>query len=649
MRNITLSDLGVNKGKLKQFEQKKIYHAEDLIHFLPREIKKIKLTRFIEPSDVGHMISSLCRVLKIEKKQRVMIIHSVLPSGQPIKVLYFGSAIQYKNFEVGEYYQVVGEVKSDKYTGGYSLPFPQMMEKYEKGNHFSDIWRKYSSIPNMSHEYMTRFIEKAIDEIPNEETLPLELIKKYNLLSKKEAYYNIHFGETYEQYEKGMKRHKIELLYQQAMYLKKTDEEANPHSEYIPKKEGLYEKIIDNLPFELTEGQQTVLDEYYEQAMNGKRINSLLQGDVGSGKTITAILIMAGFVEKGYQCSMLAPTSVLAEQHYEEIKERLEPFGVRVGLLNGNVSKKKREKNKILKQLANGEIDILVGTHSIIQEDVIYKELSVAIVDEEHRFGVVQRETLSKASTKGVHMVRMSATPIPRSLALTMYSSSMDIHSIKTKPVGRKPVITAFLNERERVYTGIEQQVMNGNQVYVVCPLIEESEAEAMEDVKSVEETYAELTERFRNNTSIKIGMLNGKMKPDEVEEVLGKYERNEYNVLISTTVIEVGINVPNATLIVIQNAERFGLAQLHQLRGRVGRSSLQSYCVLESPKGCLERLYAMTETNDGFEIAEIDYKLRGGGEISGERQSGKTEYIRMIEENVDLFEEIKEFVNTKR
>lgn len=644
MKNISLIELGVTKGKLKQFESKGIENAEELLHFLPRKVFQIPIVFDVDHSMINWELVGVKAVLMNIVHTAKTIRLEFKTQNSSFDVIWFNMKHQVNKLNVGSVYYVVGKLETNKYrTNTLQFTMPKIVNRTTYDEIVQDILIEYSVITGMSRNYLEKHLKEAINLIPLQENLPLDYVSEHELLDKRTAYEYLHFPKTMEQYKNGLKRHTYETVYLQARGMLEMEAENRLDSDYLPITTGLVEKIKEDLPFELTDGQAGVLEELYEKAKKGSRINALIQGDVGSGKTITSILFMASMVEAGYQAAMLAPTSVLAEQHYEEIKERLEPYGVHVAYLNGKVATRKREKNKIVKALLEGEIDILVGTHAILQDDVVFKELGAAIVDEEHRFGTVDRDKLiTNTNGKGVHMLRMSATPIPRSLALTMYSSSISIHSIKTLPKGRKPVKTAYLADQTRINNGIEMQIENGNQVYIVCPLIEESDSEIMDGVLSVEETYEITKKQFENNPKVKVGMLNGKMKEEEVKEVLDRYVKNEINVLISTTVIEVGINVPNATMIVIQNAERFGLAQLHQLRGRVGRSDIQSYCILTSPKGATKRIQAMTQTTDGFKIAEIDLELRGAGDMLGTKQSGKTEYMNVIQNNLELFESVR-------
>jgi ATP-dependent DNA helicase RecG len=355
-----------------------------------------------------------------------------------------------------------------------------------------------------------------------------------------------------------------------------------------------------------------------------------------------AFLLMLGQVENGFQSVLVAPTNVLAVQHYHEAKALLEPLGVRVAFLNGAV--KVRERRKILKELEEGTIDVLVGTHACMGKEVTFKNLSIAVLDEEHRFGVKQREAIREKVANGIHMISMSATPIPRSLAVTLYGEHVSIHTIKSLPTGRKPVTISLQEDNRIPYDAISGSLKRGEQAYIVCPLIEESDNDAMKEVKSVEEVFAEAEKRFTKE-GYRVAFISGNMKEDEVAETIQAFTNNEYQVLVSTTIIEVGVNVPNATTMVIQNAERFGSSQLWQLKGRVGRGSKPSVCHLISPNPnplSKEKLEMICKAKDGFEVAKEDLRLRGAGSLLGEQQSGGNRYIQLMLQHATLNNNIR-------
>ena len=408
-------------------------------------------------------------------------------------------------------------------------------------------------------------------------------------------------------------------------------------------KKGLVREFIDSLNYELTRAQKRVITEIYKELKNGKIVNRLIQGDVGSGKTIVSFIILLYIVENGYQGVIMAPTEILATQHYLGIVDQFNSLDVRVELLTGSLKGKKKE--KLLLEIENGVVDIVIGTHSLIEDNVIFKNLGLIVIDEQHRFGVTQRKLLREKGNLE-NLIVMSATPIPRSLALTIYGD-LDVSIIDELPKGRSPIVTKWIKseeEKRKMYEFIEKKLRKGRQAYVVSPLIEESET--LGNIKSAQETFEEYSAIFSN---WKIGLIHGRQKYQEKEEVMRLFKKGEIDILVSTTVIEVGVNVPNASIMVIRDAQRFGLSSLHQLRGRVGRGSHQSYCFLESEttnKISIKRLEAMESTTDGFKIAEEDLKLRNSGEILGTRQSGISDMLFTdIVKNVREIKIVRDFV----
>ena len=452
--------------------------------------------------------------------------------------------------------------------------------------------------------------------------IPKELIKEYKIMERKSAIKNIHYPVSMKEIEEAKRRFAIEeLLILELGILKNRFiiENSNSKNYEVEGKKEKVREFLSQLTFNLTNAQKKVIKEIYDEISNGKIVNRLIQGDVGSGKTVVAMVMLIYMAENGYQGALMAPTEILANQHYLGIKERLEKIGLRVELLTSSIKGKK--KNEILEDIANGDVDIVIGTHSLIEDDVIFKKLRLIVIDEQHRFGVNQRNKLREKGFLG-NLLVMSATPIPRSLALSIYGD-LDLSIIDELPPGRTPIKTKWIandKDLEKMYNFIYKKVNDGNQAYFVAPLIETSDKMAL---KSVDKVSEEIERKFSNK---KIGIIHGKMKAKEKDEVMLKFKNKEYDILIATTVIEVGIDVPASTIMTIYNAERFGLSALHQLRGRVGRGSKQSYCFLISnstTENSKQRLSIMEETEDGFRIAEEDLKLRNSGEIFGLRQSG--------------------------
>lgn len=488
----------------------------------------------------------------------------------------------------------------------------------------------YNTTEKMKRSFLnSHAIEKMMATVigqiqePLFETLSPKLIADHHLMSLTDALRNIHFPSNPELLRKAQYRLKFEeLFYVQLNILRYAKDRQRKYRGYVFETVGeifntFYSK---NLPFELTGAQKRVLREIRQDVGCGKQMNRLLQGDVGSGKTLVALMSMLMALDNGFQACMMAPTEILANQHYDTIRELLFGMDVRVELLTGSVKGKKRE--AILAGLLTGDVHILIGTHAVIEDTVNFASLGLAVIDEQHRFGVAQRARLWSKSVQPPHVLVMTATPIPRTLAMTLYGD-LDVSVIDELPPGRKPIATIhqFDNRRESLYRSVRKQIEEGRQVYIVYPLIKESEKI---DLKNLEEGYLHICEEFPD---CKVCKVHGKMKPAEKDAQMQLFISGDAQIMVATTVIEVGVNVPNASVMIIENAERFGLSQLHQLRGRVGRGADQSYCILVTTYKLTEetrkRLEIMVRTNDGFEIAEADLKLRGPGDLEGTQQSG--------------------------
>lgn len=527
-----------------------------------------------------------------------------------------------------------GKVKRNNYDGKltfdkptYSIMTGEFLEDKNSNLNIARIVPIYTVCEDLSIKVLRRAIFNAIqkykDEIEN--VIPDFMREKIGLLDKKTAVEQIHFPESQELLEQA--RFSLifeELFLIQLKMVRIREQNSHNHSALALKikEKGLVKEFIDNLPFELTGGQKKAVNEILNDLNSDVPMARLLQGDVGSGKTVVATIMLLAGVENGYQGALMAPTEILAQQHYNNLQQWLSPMGISVGLFLGSQGKKIREKFRT--DLRNGQMNIAVGTHALIQEDVDFNNLGAIVVDEQHRFGVKQRNVLKKKS-QNPQMLTMTATPIPRTLALTVHGD-LDLTIIDELPKGRKPIKTSLVTSHRGVYELIQSEIDAGRQAYVVYPLIEESETlSAKAATIEAERLQKEVFPQY------KIGLLHGKLKNDEKEQVMKDFKDKKYDILVSTTVVEVGVDVPNATVMLIENAERFGLSQLHQLRGRVGRNNLQSYCILHTStksQETRERLNIMTQTNDGFVIAEKDLQLRGPGEFLGTRQSGLPDLI---------------------
>lgn len=527
-----------------------------------------------------------------------------------------------------------GKVKRNNYDGKltfdkptYSIMTGEFLENKNSNLNIARIVPIYTVCEDLSIKVLRRAIFNAIqkykDEIEN--VIPDFMREKIGLLDKKVAVEQIHFPESQELLEQA--RFSLifeELFLIQLKMVRIREQNSHNHSALALKikEKGLVKEFIDNLPFELTGAQKKAVNEILNDLNSDVPMARLLQGDVGSGKTVVATIMLLAGVENGYQGALMAPTEILAQQHYNNLQQWLSPMGISVGLFLGSQGKKIREKFRT--DLRNGQMNIAVGTHALIQEDVDFNNLGAIVVDEQHRFGVKQRNVLKKKS-QNPQILTMTATPIPRTLALTVHGD-LDLTIIDELPKGRKPIKTSLVTSHRGVYELIQSEIDAGRQAYVVYPLIEESETlSAKAATIEAERLQKEVFPQY------KIGLLHGKLKNDEKEQVMKDFKDKTYDILVSTTVVEVGVDVPNATVMLIENAERFGLSQLHQLRGRVGRNSLQSYCILHTStksQETRERLNIMTQTNDGFVIAEKDLQLRGPGEFLGTRQSGLPDLI---------------------
>lgn len=628
-----------------------IYTAKDLLFYFPRKhvdysnrtlIKKLKIDE--NTTIFGYVKSTSAFVTKTGLS--VLKVKIADESGNLDLSFFYGKGNRhmlerYKaQFPVGAGIMASGTVKLNSFDGKVTLDKPQysimagdFLEAGENSNlNLGRIVPIYPLSENLSIKTLRRAIFNTIttykESIPT--VLPEYLIEKYDLLEKKEAVEQIHFPQSMEMLEKARFSLVFEELFIIQLKLARLREENKKNNTAIPLKikeieqGGLVKKFIKNLPFELTNAQKHAIDDILKDLNSTEPMQRLLQGDVGSGKTVVATIMLLAAVENGYQGAIMAPTEILAQQHYNNLIQWLTPMGLGVGLFLGSNAKKVR--TKIEKDLKNGQTHIAVGTHALIQENVDFDNLGAIVIDEQHRFGVKQR-TLLKNKAQSPQMLTMTATPIPRTLSLTVHGD-LDLTIIDELPKGRKPIETALISPsgHKHAYELIKDEIDQGRQAYVVYPLIEESETLSAK-AATVE------AENLRTNIypQYKIGLLHGKLKNEEKEQVMSDFKNKKYDILVSTTVVEVGVDVPNATVMLIENAERFGLSQLHQLRGRVGRSDLQSYCIISTStksQETRERLNIMTQTNDGFVIAEKDLLIRGPGEFLGVRQSGLPDLI---------------------
>ena len=620
-----------------------IYTANDLLYYFPRKHIDYSTRTKIRDLEIGNDTTIFGRIKSVEAfttKSNLGVIKVRISDSTGNIYLNFFSAKSSKyviermksNFPKNSGIMVSGTVKLNSYDGTITLDKPTYSimddEALAPSNlNLARIVPIYTLSENLNIKTLRKAIFNVLENYGSEiETiLPEFLIKKYNLMEKSEALKQIHFPDDKEKLDIARFTLVFEEFFLIQLRLALLREENNKNLQAIPlniKKDGLVMNFIKSLSFELTGAQKRAVNEILNDLNSTKPMQRLLQGDVGSGKTVVATIMLLAAIENGYQAAIMAPTEILAQQHYNNMTKWLEPMGLRVELFLGSIGKKKRSVSET--NLRNGQVDVAIGTHALIQDNIDFANLGAIVIDEQHRFGVKQRLALRKKS-QSPQILTMTATPIPRTLAITM-NGDLDLTIIDEMPEGRKPIITSLTNSRKQIASLIRREVDAGRQAYIVYPLIDESETlSAKAATKEREIWQNEIFPEF------KVGLLHGKLKNDEKEDVMTKFKNKEYDILVSTTVVEVGVDVPNATVIVIENAERFGLSQLHQLRGRVGRSDLQSYCVLSSSTKSQEtraRLDIMTQTNDGFVIAEKDLQIRGPGEFLGTRQSGLPDMI---------------------
>lgn len=628
--------LDIAEKKLQQLQAKGLETVEDVAGYFPKKYLDFRQPIQIAALKENEVQATVGRILKKSLKGKIVRFGIKDVSGEWINVTFFGSDFLFKIFSEGDEVIIAGKVEVDNY--GKHINNPVLFSKEIAKN--CRIQPVYTKVPGMSADFLEKTITNALQLIPNEDYLEQEIVYDFNLVSSKKAFQLLHAPKDFNDVEKARHRIVFDKMFEYSLQMNLLNSKRDTGTKYKLTTFEYARKIIEDLPFQLTEGQSQALRSMSLKMMAGEKVDALVQGDVGCGKTLVAILMMAGIVEAGHQAILMAPTTVLAKQHYIETVSRMESLGVNIAFLSGET--KKRERTKILKGIADGSIQVLVGTHSVISDELQYKSLGLMIVDEEHRFGVKVRDAIKRRTVNQIHQINMSATPIPRTLTMALYADALDVYTIKNLPNGRKKIITGLINDENRAWNGIVKEVEKGHQAYVVCPLIEESDSDLMNDVDSVDETYDKLMAALEGK-GIQVGKVTGKMKPNEIAETLEAFSKNEIQVIVSTTIIEVGVNVPNSTIIVIKNAERFGLAQLHQLRGRVGRSALQSYCVLLSDKTDNQKLIAMCESTDGFYIAQKDMEIRGSGDWTGVKQSGSNPYIDLILADMDLYKKVQE------
>ncbi len=619
---------GVGPNKETLLNKLGIYTLQDLITYYPRDYedrsKPVTIIDAQEGQEVLIRATVVSKMNTIPTRRKNMTMYRLIVRDETDNAVltWYNQKYLKDMLKLGETYNFYGKIERKNGTAQMSSP---VFEIEGKNKYTGKIVPIYPSTYGLTQNKIREIMENALKLVGNdlEETIPDYLIEQYQLLERKEAIRSIHFPKEFKEFETAKKRFVFEeLLSMQLALLSLKNQYTVEENGIVFDKNVKMSEVINVLPFKLTKAQLRVLEEIDHDMENQKPMNRLLQGDVGSGKTVVAMVAAYKAVKCGYQMAIMAPTSILATQHLEGFEEILSQFGIKCELLISSISKKKKE--DILERLAKGEIDVLVGTHAILEENVVFKNLGLVVTDEQHRFGVRQRNIISQKGENPDVLV-MTATPIPRTLALILYGD-LDISIIDELPPNRKKIDTFAVTKamEERVNNFIKKQIEEGRQAYIVCPLVEESEEI---NAKAV----LEIAEKYKNEvfSEYRVEYLYGKMRPKEKDAIMEEFKNGKIDILISTTVIEVGVNVPNASIMVVESAERFGLAQLHQLRGRVGRGEYKSYCILKyqgNSDVIRQRMKVMQDTNDGFIISEKDLEIRGSGEFFGTRQHGLPE-----------------------
>lgn len=626
-------------------KKRKMETVEDVCQLFPSKYYDFSFINPLNTSRLDKNYAFVCKLVSYELKKQssIYIVRCTLQdiyTQNELCVSWFGATEMYnvlkKDYRPGDTCFIGGKLKASNKKNLFFMSNPIIFKKYD-GESDCHIYTAYEKIRGISESNFERIINDCLEHATIPDKVPRELLHKYNLIPKDEAIREMHKPSSVEQIKRAKYRLNMDDLLYFALQLEEKNRNLPAGSVYGIHSLVTTTKIIENLPFQLTKDQKSAYEELVNRIRSGKRLNALIQGDVGCGKTILAFLLMFVMADNGFQSVLLAPTQVLASQHYNELKEMAAPYDIDVVYIANGLKKKERE--AILKSIEDGSALMIVGTHSVLSKEIKFHDLGLSITDEEHRFGVLQREEITTKAKAGMHTVTMSATPIPRSLSDVLLSTT-EVFNIQSMPNGRKPIQTAICASQNTIFQFIKKEIEKGHQAYVVCPLIEDKQG-AMEGILSVEQTYAEYTDAFGKGA---VAVLNGKMKEDETENVIQSFKNGEIKILVSTTVVEVGVNVPNATVIVINNAERFGLASLHQLRGRVGRGNSPGYCILNSVHKDNKRLIALCKYKNGFQIAEADYALRGSGNILGTEQSGSNYYVELSMRYPDLFSELQKY-----
>lgn len=625
-----LKELGITPAKERQFNNKGIFSVEDLLRFLPRKYNDFtQITGLVPPPQISVIVAKVNRVNVRMQRQPYVItaLCQEVGTNKNVSVSWFGQQYLRPQIEACLHSNVLicGKAEYNAQFNNYSIAAPEVFSMDINGAR--RIAPVYSKIQGMSSDYLLGKIAAALQtDAVREECVPAPIVAREGLMGMEQALRELHAPTSQIALDDAKKR----LIFNDLLYFAEQQEiisrSVSKGSCYNIKTLKRFKEAVATLPYELTNDQKQALRDIIEVMRSGKRLRAFLYGDVGSGKSCVAFLSMIAMAENGYQAVLLAPTQVLALQHYENLCKMCEPLGFTPLLMNG-IPTRKKEREIVMNSIASGSATLIVGTHALLNDTIRFKNLAFVCTDEEHRFGVEQRELLVKKTAFGVHNLSMSATPIPRTLAQLMYGEETLLCELKTMPAGRKQIKTAITGNMNAVFTFLKRELDNGRQAYIVCPTIEKGE---VEDKASVEEIAKEY-EKFGAPNGYKLECLTSKTPKDEMTQIIARFRSGETQMLVCTTILEVGVSVANASAIIIHNAECYGLATLHQLRGRVGRGGYQSYCVLFSTEKQNPRLQAMVQTTDGFEIARKDLELRGAGDFIGTKQSGDNKYLSLM------------------
>ncbi|ABX43248.1 ATP-dependent DNA helicase RecG [Lachnoclostridium phytofermentans] len=618
---------GIGEKTELKFHKLSLFSVNDLIEHYPRGYEVYEMPKPISSAVEGTTIAieaGIASIAEVKKIRNLQIITCMVrdPSGT-IKLTWFNQPFLKNTLRMGARFIFRGKVT--RKNGSLVIGQPKIYKQEEYRILLNVMQPIYALTEGLTNHTVSKAVNTVLSQIDDfKEFLPKTIIKEQNLISRKAAIREIHFPKARDTMLEARRRLVFDEFFIYTVILQRIREnKGSILNGFVIKEQQEVSELIAGLPYELTNAQKKVWEEVKKDLLCNTSMNRLIQGDVGSGKTILAVLALLLVAKNGYQGCFMVPTEVLAKQHLEALQSSLTRFGVKIELLVGSMTASM--KRKAYQRIENHEVDIIVGTHALIQEKVIYDKLALVITDEQHRFGVKQRESLLNKGDNP-HVLVMSATPIPRTLAIILYGD-LDISVVDELPANRLPIKNCVVDStyRETAYRFIGKQISEGRQAYVICPMVEESETMEAENVVEYTEKLKEALPSING-----IEYLHGKMKPKDKDDIMGRFASGEIKVLVSTTVVEVGVNVPNSTVMMIENAERFGLAQLHQLRGRVGRGAHQSYCILvsgSSSKETMERLEILNKSNDGFFIASEDLKLRGPGDLFGIRQSGDLEF----------------------